>query len=206
MKKLITIAIAAAMLAALPALAAAPEVFRAEYEGFGRVEIDFRNDVDYRDLSVEVTDPQGIAQSVTILEMDDDDLTFSIDNILPETVYTYTVSGIREGRDGEFGSITGEIVTPAEGAVVITELEGEADDGEIEIDFLGRVDYGDLVVTVAGADGTVIETEIDERDGDGIELRAKGLVRGEEYTVTVDGVAQRGSDAFGTVSRTFIAR
>lgn len=206
MKKLIAIAVAAVMLLALPALAAAPEAFRAEYEGNGRVEIDFRNDVDYENLSIGVTGPLGAAETVTILELDDDELTFSIDNVLPETTYTYTVNGIREGRSGDFGSITGEITTPAAGEVVITELEGEADDGELEIEFLGRVDYDNPTVTVAKADGTILDSRIEERDGDSIELRVQGLIRGEEYTVTVTGIAQRDSGAFGTVSRSFIAR
>lgn len=206
MKKLITIAIAAAMLLALPALAAVPEVFRAEYEGNGRVEIDFRNDVDYQNLEVTVTGPLGAPQNVTILELDDDELTFSIADILPETTYSYTVTGVREGRSGDYGSITGEFATPAEGAVVITELEGEADDGEIEIEFLGRVDYDNPTVTVTKADGTILDARIEERDGDSIELNARGLTRGEEYTVTITGVAQRDTNNFGSAVRTFIAR
>jgi len=206
MKRWLTIAIAAAVLLALPALAVAPEVFRAEYEGNGQVEIDFRGNVDYRNPELVVTNPLGAVQNATILELDDDELTFVVADILPETVYTYTVNGVREGRSGDYGGIIGEFTTPAEGAVVITELEGDVEDDEIEIEFLGRVDYDNLTVTVTKADGTVLRTEIEERDGDGIELRARGLVRGEEYTVTVTGVAQRDSGLFGSVVRTFIAR
>ena len=206
MKKLIAIATAAAALLAIPALAVAPEAFRAEYEGNGRVEIDFRNNVSYENLTVDVTAFMGAPQTVRILEADNDDLTFIIENILPETTYTYTVSGIREGRTGEFGSVTGEITTPAEGEVVISELEADVEDGEIEIEFLGRVDYDNPTVTVTKADGTILETLITEREGDSIELRAKGLIRGEEYTVTVTGVSQRSLNNFGTASRSVIAR
>ena len=210
MKKLLAIAAAAAVLLAIPALAAAPEAFRAEYEGNGRVEIDFRNDVTYENPAIQVMPADFFGETTgltaTIVEIDDDDLTFVTEGLLPETTYTYTLSGVREGRTGEYGSITGTFITPAEGAVVISELEVDVEDGEIEIEFLGRVDYDNPTVTVTKADGTALKTTIEEREGDGIEVRARGLVRGEEYTVTVTGVAQRDSGTFGTVSRTVIAR
>lgn len=206
MKKLFAIAIIAVLTLALPALATAPEAFRAEYEGNGRVEIDFRNDVDYQNLLVTVTDPAGLAQVVTILEMDDDDLTFSIDNIQPETTYSFTVDGVREGRSGDFGSITGEFTTPKAGEIVISELEADADDGEIDVEFLGRVDFDNPSATVTKADGSALTAEIDELDGDGMEIRAQGLQRGEEYTLTIAGVGLRDSGTYGSVSRNFIAR
>ena len=216
MKKLFAIAIAAAMLLTFSAFAAAPEVFRAEYEGNGRVEIDFRNDVSYQNLSIEVTaaNPEGdffsettvLPENVTILKIDDDDLTFFIDNIRDETTYNFTINGVREGRSGDFGSITGQFTTPAADAVVITELEADAKDDEIDIEFLGRVDYDKPAVTVTRADGTAVEARIVEREGNGMEVRAKGLVRGEEYTVTVTGVSQQDANQFGSVSRTVIAR
>ena len=210
MKKLLTIAIAAAMLLAIPALAIAPEAYRAEYEGNGRVEIDFRNNVTYENPTVQVAPADFLSEApaltARILELDNDDLTFVVEGILPETTYNYTVSGVREGRTGDFVSITGAVTTPAECAVVISELEADVEDGEIEIEFLERVDYDNPTVTVTKADGTVLETRIEEREGDGIEVRAKGLVRGEEYTVTVTGVALRGIGNYSTVTRNVIAR
>lgn len=219
MKKLSAIAIAAVLLLTFAAYAAAPEVFRAEYEGNGRVEIDFRGDVSYNNLTIEAApvqaasadffadeQPLGEPAVVTIVELDDDELTFVIADILDDTTYSFTVSGIRQGRSGDYGSITGQFTTPAAGAVVITELEADAEDDEIEIEFLGRVDYENPAVTVTKADGTAVDSRIIERENDGIELRAKGLTRGEEYTVTISGVAQQGSAQFGTATRTVIAR
>jgi len=215
MKKLLAIVIAAVLLA-IPALAASeffatepaaePSFFRAEYEGNGRVEIEFKRDMSYQNLSVEVLNPFGQPEDVTLIEVDDDDLTFSVADVRDETTYTFTVSGIREGRTGDFGAITGQFTTPGPDDVVITELEGDVEDGEIEIDFLGRVRYDNPAVTVTRADGTALDARITDRENDSIELRVSGLTRGEEYTVTVTGVAPQDSGVFGSVTRTFIAR
>ena len=89
---------------------------------------------------------------------------------------------------------------------MISELEADADDGEIEIEFFGRVDFENPAVTVTKADGTAVGVRIEEIEGDSIEVRASGLVRGEEYTVTVSGVKQRDAAVFGSASRNVIAR
>ena len=89
-KTLIALLLVAALaLAAIPALAemtftAAPTVEtssmiqRTVYEGFGYVEVDFFRDVNYENPAVTVTDATGAAVSATIVQLDDDDLTFQI--------------------------------------------------------------------------------------------------------------------------------
>lgn len=209
MKKWIAIFLAAAVLT-VPALALSavtePAPFRAEYEGKGRVEIDFRRDATYQNLSVTAADAAGNSQTVTILEVDDDDLTFMIENIQPATDYTFTISGVKLPGDADFGSLTGEITTPAAGETSIQKIDFDAEDGELEIEFAGRVDYDNETVTVTAADGTALEARIIERENDSIEIRVSGVTRGEDYTVTVAGVGEAGSGIFGTVQRTFTAR
>lgn len=211
MKKVLAMVILATLVLTLPALAfsavtAAMPQFRAEYEGGGRVEIDFRgDDVMYQNVAVTAADPAGAAQTVTILEVDDDDLTFVIEGFQPATVYTFTVSGVKLPGDADYGSLTGEITTPAAGETSIQNVE--LDDGrELEIEFAGRVDYDNVAVTVTGADGAALQATIEERDNDSIEVRVDGIVRGNDYTVTVTGVGEAGSGVFGAVQRTFTAR
>ena len=205
MKKLLAVLTVLALALAIPALATSaatvPErpPFIAAYEGNGVVEIDFPADVRWRDLSVTAADMFGDAQTVTVLERDDDELTFRIENAKDEMIYTFTVTGV-EGQD----ALTGEIVTPAAGHTLIQKVE--LDDGGREIELMGPGEYDNPAVTLTAADGTAIEAEIVERDDDSIEVRAKGVVRGGEYTVTVSGVGLRGSGVSGTVTRAFIAR
>lgn len=211
MKKAFALTLLAALVLTIPVLAlSAPTApvppFRAEYEGNGRVEIDFRgDDVMYRNLSVTAADLTGIPQTVTVLEVDDDDLTFMIENIQPSTAYTFTVSGVKLPGDADYGVITGEITTPAPGETAIQKVE--LDDGrELEVEFAGRVSYDNPTVTVTAADGTQLSAVVTERDDDSIEIRVEGIARGNDYTVTVAGVGEAGSGIFGTVNRSFTAR
>lgn len=209
MKKWIAMLLLAVALLTVPALAfsaVTDSQFRAEYEGRGRVEIDFRRDAMYQNLSITAADPAGNIQTITILEVDDDDLTFMIENIQPATTYTFTISGVKLPGDADYGSLTGEITTPAAGETSIQKIDFDDDDGELEIEFAGRVNYNNETVTVTAADGTAQDVRITDRDDDSIEVRVNGLVRGNDYTVTVSGVGEAGSGVFGTVQRTFTAR
>ena len=207
MKKAFAALLLTALLLTATALGASTgqaPAYRAEYDGNGRVEIDFRSGATYKNLSVTVLDPDGVAQTVTILETDDDDLTFKIESIQPSTTYSFTVSGVQlPGAEPE--ALTGEITTPAAGETAIRSIE--ADDGnELEIEFAGRVDYADPTVTVTDAEGAELTCVITEKDDDSMEVRAEGLVKGEDYTVTVTGVGEAGSGISGTVTRTFTAK
>lgn len=211
MKKVLAIVVLAMVVLTVPAMASSAVTepaaqFRAEYEGKGRVEIDFRgDDVRYQNVAVTAIAPDGAAQTVTILEADDDDLTFVIENVQDATTYSFTVSGVKLPGGADYESLTGEITTPAPGETAIQKVE--LDDGrELEIEFVGRVDYDNPTVTVTAADGSALNATIAERDDDSIEVRVDGIVRGNDYTVTVTGVGQAGSGVFGTVQRSFTAR
>lgn len=216
MKKTFAILIALTLALAVPALAAsfadmpaapAAQEFFAAYEGNGIVEIDFRSDVRYRDLTVTVRDPlDPLAAPLTavILETDDDDLTFRIDGAKDETTYAFTLSGVKTRGSEDFRTLTGEITTPAAGHTLIQQIEW--DDGELEVELLGPVAYDNLTVTLTDAQGADVPVTVGERDNDGLELHVRRLNSGEEYTLTLSGVGLRGSGVSANVTRTFIAR
>ena len=60
-----------ATIAAVPAFAA-PKVKKAEYEGKGRVEVDFNSKVKYKNVKVTVKDNKGAAYSTKINEKDEE--------------------------------------------------------------------------------------------------------------------------------------
>ena len=210
MKKLLAMTCVLALALAIPALAASftetaqPAEFFAAYEGYGVVELDFRGDVRYENLSVTVQDMSGEVQNVLVLGRDDDDLTFRIENAKPDTAYSFTVSGVKMRGDTDYGVLTGEIAIPPEGHTVIQSVE--LDDGGLEIELLGPVEYGAFAVKLTDAQGAELPATVEEREDDGIELRVRGLNAGEEYTVTVEGVGLRGSGVSAAVTRTFVVR
>ena len=159
MKKMMAVLMAVAMMLAVAAQAA--EIEKAEYEGFGYVEVDFINDVRYTgDVQVTVTDVAGTNFTATVQKMDDDDLTFKVDDIVEDQVYNYTISGI----EGD-AALSGEFYASALKSSMIEKVEYDADDRELDIDFNMDVRYdANSTVTVTDAAGNEYATTILEKD------------------------------------------
>ena len=217
MKKIIvTLLLAALVLAAIPALAQnaftaadggiVPTIQYTTYEGFGFVEVDFLQDVNYENPTVSVTDAAGAPVTAAIVQLDDDDLTFQITDFAANATYNFTISGVRVGRNGSYTSVSGSFTVPLEGAAVIKKVEYDRDDREIDIEFAALVQYEAPTVQVIAADGTPINATIYEWDEDSIEARLESPLNiGSEYMVTVTGVRAAQDTAFGTASLTFTA-
>lgn len=198
MKRIFTFVIAAAvLLTAAAALADTPVIKKTEYEGKGFVEVDFRGKVNYNNPAISVTDENGKAYTAEIYELDDDDISFRILNIAEGMNYSVTVNGVRAGVNGAFESVSTDFRVPAVGELIIADVDFDADDAELEIDFNGRVSYHNPELRVTDAAGTVYAANIVELDDDSIEARVDGLVRGETYSLELSGVqlANGGSDA-----------
>lgn len=182
--------------------AQAAQIEKTEYEGFGYVEVDFINDVRYTgDVQVTVTDVAGTNYTATVQKMDDDDLTFKVDNIVEDQVYNYTISGI----EGD-AALSGEFYASALKSSMIEKVEYDVNDRELDIDFNMDVRYDEnSTVTVTDAAGSEYATTILEKDSDSIEARVEGLTPGETYTVTITGIAKAGENTFETYSREFVA-
>ena len=199
MKKLIAVLLVALFVASVPVFAVQNDSPRVEYEGYGRVEVDFRKNVRYDNAMVEVKDSAGAVLSAAIMERDEDDLDFVVENLVPGETYSFTFSGVTYRMSGE-AVPGGSFRVPGEGEVAIKKIDYDRDDRELEIEFVGRVEYEELLVTIEDANGKTYDSTIRERDRDSVELRVSGLERGAEYTVTVSGV--RLPDSANTVSIT----
>ena len=224
MKKAMTFLLLAAFaLACVPALAAAvdaaadtttaaaadaalPTVEKTVYKGFGYVEVDFVQDVNYENPTVSVTDAAGSAVEAVIVSLDDDDLTFQITGFAADADYSFAVSGVRVGRSGAYGDVTGTFTVPPEGAAVIQKVEYDEDDREIDIEFSALTQYEAPSVQVVAADGTVITATVRDWDEDSIDARLDApLTLGAEYTLTVTGVRASADAQFGTAETSFTA-
>lgn len=214
MKKLFSLLLVTAALvaAALPALAASAAIKKTEYEGSGRVDVDFRSRVQYSNPKVTVRDSSGKTYTAHITERDSDDLTFKAVGISSGKTYTYTISGIRAGSSGSYGRVSGTFKTPGSSGssakkLSIKSLDYDADDRELEIEFSSRVQYNNLRVRVTDSTGAKSYTvRILEKDNDSIDIRVSGLRSGQKYTVKVAGVRAGSSGSYGGVSKSFTAR
>ena len=207
MKKLFVLLAAglAALALVVPVQAAVNNGVHIEYDGFGRVELDFRRDAHYKDVQITVEDADGRAYEAVLADMDDDELDFVVKDIIPGS-YRFALSGVRFSRTGEYKILTGEFKVPEKDEVVIKSVDYDADDRELEIEFNARVQLVQPQVTLLDADGREYEAKIREWDEDGVEFRVEKLVRGAEYTVTVHGIQLPGFDNTVSAAAVFTAR
>ena len=201
------LALATLMVMIAPSAMAATAAIRSvEYEGRGRVEVEFKRNVQYKNLKLVVKDAKKKTVKATVAGFDEDDLVFVVDDVKPNAKYTFTISGVRAGRSGGYGKVTGSFKTPDESKPVIENVDYDAEDEQLEIEFMGRVEYKNARVAVKSAKGKKLVAEIDYKKSDEMEVYVEGIVLGEKYTVTVSGVRRKGSTGnYGSVSYTFVA-
>ena len=96
----------------MPVSAAAPQKKSIKYEGYGKVELEFRSKVQWKNAKVTVKDSTGKAYSVKILNKDNDEIEFKILQFKQGQKYTCTVSGVRQGRSGSYGKVSGSVTIP----------------------------------------------------------------------------------------------
>ena len=194
-----------ATIAAVPAFAA-PKVRKAEYEGKGRVEVDFNSKVSYKNAKVTVKDNKGAGYRTTINEKDNDDLTFTIKKFKTGRTYTYTISGVKKSGEKSYGTVTGKVTIPAPTTTPkIKEVDYDKNDREVEFDFAAKVQWKGAKVTITDGSKNYV-TRIIEKDKDSIEVKVSKLTIGKKYTYKISGVRVNGANSYKIISGTFIAR
>jgi len=194
-----------AIVAAVPAFAA-PKVKKAEYEGKGRVEVDFNSKVKYKNVKVTVKDNKGAAYSTKINEKDNDDLAFTIKNFKTGRTYTYTISGVKKNNESSYGKVTGKVTIPTPTTTPkVKEVDYDKGDREVEFEFTTRVQWKGTKVTITDGSKNYV-TRIKEKDSDSIEVKVSKLTIGKKYTYKISGVRVKGANSYKTISGTFIAR
>ena len=196
MKKSIAIALALLAVFAVAAIADEVMIFKTTYEGMGVVDVDFARNVTYRDPAIAVTDSNGFSYASVILERDDDDLAFRVENPAPGLEYSYTLSGVRMGKDGDFTSVTGSFLVPLNEETAIRKVEYDFEDRELEVEFFSRLDLSGMEVHLTDASGAEYELKVRELKGNGFEAYAPGLSRGESYTIQISGLKDGASASF----------
>lgn len=110
---LILLAVALLVIAQiLPVSAAAPKKESVEYKGNGRVDVEFRTKVNYKNTSVTVKDSSGKKYKAYIVDKDSDDLEFRIKNFKKGKSYRFTIDGIRKRGTVRYSSVSGTVKIP----------------------------------------------------------------------------------------------
>lgn len=189
----------------MPVKAAESHIKATEYEGSGKVEVDFYGKAQYQDVKVIVKAPDGTKLKVKITDKDSDDLDFKVSGLKPNTKYTYTISGIRFGKSGSYGKVSGSFKTPKT-ELFIEKVKYDKEDKELEIEFFTRVQFKKTKVTLIDENGKTVALKILEKGRDELEVRASGLKSGKTYTIKVKGVRLYQKGSYTTVTKKFTVK
>lgn len=96
----------------MPVFAAAPAKEDVEYEGNGRVEVEFKSDVVWKKPVVTVKDSSGKTYKATIVKRDNDDITFVIKGYKAGKKYNFTISGVKKRGTSGYGKVKGSFTIP----------------------------------------------------------------------------------------------
>ena len=207
MKKMIrTLAVVFMLMGVLALTAnASASIRKVEYEGNGKVDVDFYASVNYRKVKVTVKDSKGKKIGARIIERDDDDLSFVISGHKPGKKYRFTIKGIKRIGEGVYGSVSGSFRIPSsKGSIPVREVEYDAEDRDVDFSFGCRVEWKKPKVTVT--DGSRhYNAWIKDLDDDDLEVKVDALTRGKTYRYTITGIRRVGSTSYTTVSGSFTA-
>ncbi len=98
-------------LIAVPSFAAAPHKERVKYLGNGKVEVEFDDDVDYKNrrTKVIVRDTSGKRYKASVYKKDDDELRFRIKKYKRGKTYRFTIRGVRDEDTRKYGNVRGKV-------------------------------------------------------------------------------------------------
>ena len=205
-KRILAVLLVSVMLVicALPAVAAAPKIKKTEYEGNGKVEVEFTTKVTYKRAKVTVKDPDGQKISTRIIEKDDDDFTFKATGLKAGTQYTYTISGVRRRGTNSYGKVSGIFTVPATG-LAVKNVEYDREDRELEVEFTTRVQFKDLKVSATDGSGNSLTVKRVKKGRDDLEITFQGAVAGTTYTVVISGLRAKGESSYTSITTSFTA-
>lgn len=79
--------------------------------------------------------------------------------------------------------------------------------GKVNVSFRGKVTYSDtLSVVIADESGKEMECKILKKNKGLMSVSAKGLVKGQKYTITIEGVMAKNAAEPATITKTFVAK
>lgn len=185
--------------------ASAPTIKDADYEGAGRVEVEFTGKVAWKNASVTVKDTAGKKYTATVIEKDSDEIEFKIKNYKRNTTYKFTIKGVAKKGTTSYTSVSGKVKIPAAGKIVLDDVDYDSEDKEVEFEFKGKVQWKSPAVTITDSSGKNYVTKILSKDKDSIEVKVKGMKEGKTYNYKITGIRKAGTKDYITLSGKFKA-
>lgn len=183
-------------------------------DGKGIVDVTFKSKVKWRKSKVQVVDQNKKEYNATLKGKDSKECTISVMDIKEDMTYTFVISGIRTKGSKEYTSVTGTFViaktqtnpgTINTSSVKIEEIEFDLDDGELEIEFRGKVSWENPTVVITDKNGKVYASELTDYDKEECSISIEDLDEDETYFYKITGIKSSKESQYGTISGQFKA-
>ena len=195
MKKMISrlLMIVALSLMCSISVSATPKVKSIEYEGNGKVEIDFKTKVQYKKTKVKAVDEDGNKIPARILDMDRDDLVIRLEKYPQGKRIVITVSGVKKKTEKRYSSIRGNIWIPTcTVGNILKNVDYDHKDRKVEFEFLKKVKWKNPKVTIKHGKKQYA-VKIKDTESRELEVKAK-LAKGVIYQYTISGILINGKE------------
>ena len=194
------------MLLAFHVTAAAKVVIEeTDYEGNGKVELDFKGKVRYKKVRLTVKNAKGKKVKASITKKGAEELEFVIRRPEQDETYSFTISGIRGKKDKKFGKVTGKIYIPVRiGNVSVETIEYDPDDKEVEFEFSKKVKWQNPYMSVWDSQKNYV-LKIAKTEEKMLEASVSSLQKGRLYYYCICGIAKKTDQEYSQISGTFIA-
>lgn len=183
----------------------APKIEDVDYEGRGQVDVDFYGKVKYRNAKITVKDTAGRNYTARITAKDNDEVDFKVIGYKAGKTYRFTISGIKKSAASKYTSVKGSFKIPQAKTVIIEDIDYDAEDREVSVEFKGKVQWYKAKVSIKDSKGNEYAVRIIEKDSDEMEIRTKSLKQGGRYSYRISGVKAAGASSYITKTGSFTA-
>lgn len=188
------LAVVSALVASLAipsaAFASAPQKEDVDYLGSGKVEVEFAEDVDYKNAKVVVKDADGKKVSASIYYKDDDELRFKAKKYKAGATYRFTISGVREEGTSSYGKVSGKYTVPKKLSNVKIDEINYLGSGKVEVEFDDEVDYKNVKVSVKDSSGKSYTANVLSKNDDELKFKIKNYKSNKTYHFTISGIKE----------------
>ena len=176
-----------------------------ECESKGNVEVNFNQNVLYKNVKVKVKDSAGKTVPAVITGKDRDDLDFRIKKYRMGETYTFKISGVSRWPEEVYQTIKGKVyITVVNGNVPVKSIEYDEKDREVEFSFAKAVQWKASKVEIT--DGKKkYSVKITEKNRKELEVKVKKLKKGKVYQFTITGIRKKGDTKYTKISGSFVA-
>ncbi len=185
--------------------AAAPKIDETDYEGKGKIEVNFSGKVNYKNVRVCAWDAKGKKIRTTVTDKNPDEIEWTLSKYEMGKTYTFTISGVKAKKEKKYSSVSGKIRIPVnKGKIPVYDIDYDAEDKEADFEFPYPVEWKNVKVKIVAGNKNYV-TKICEKGRQKLEVKVRKMKKGKVYRYRISGIRKKGTSSYVTISGSFVA-